>query len=163
MLSSKHGLQVDWKAEENLPTRPRLIGTKVYEDYPLEDIVDYIDWNPFFQVMLSYNPTIVCSINIYHFVIVNAVSILIGVLVLWHVWLTRLKIVVMIAMLIDVLMMSFPAPHLRCLSRLEVYAIDQKVVWELSKKMKQHIRLRARLLMLCNSKFFSLKCCKDDI
>jgi cobalamin-dependent methionine synthase I len=49
-LTPPHGLQVDWKAEENLPTRPRLIGTKVYEDYPLEDVVDYIDWNPFFQV-----------------------------------------------------------------------------------------------------------------
>lgn len=43
-------LQVDWKADENRPTRPKLLGTKVYNDFPLEEVVSYIDWNPFFQV-----------------------------------------------------------------------------------------------------------------
>lgn len=37
-------LQVDWKAPENEPVVPKLIGTKVYENYPIEDVLDYIDW-----------------------------------------------------------------------------------------------------------------------
>ena len=28
---------------------PSVIGVKTYRDYPLEDVLDYIDWNPFFQ------------------------------------------------------------------------------------------------------------------
>jgi 5-methyltetrahydrofolate--homocysteine methyltransferase len=28
---------------------PKFIGTKVFEDYPLAEIVNYIDWTPFFQ------------------------------------------------------------------------------------------------------------------
>lgn len=43
-------LQVDWKSEENRPVKPKLLGTKVYKDYAVKDILDYIDWNPFFQV-----------------------------------------------------------------------------------------------------------------
>ena len=42
--------QVDWKAEENRPVKPQLLGTKVFKDYAVKDVVDYIDWNPFFQV-----------------------------------------------------------------------------------------------------------------
>ena len=42
--------QVDWKAEENRPVTPRLLGTQVYKEYDVKDVVDYIDWNPFFQV-----------------------------------------------------------------------------------------------------------------
>ncbi|KAK9815486.1 hypothetical protein WJX72_004510 [[Myrmecia] bisecta] len=45
-----HSLQVDWKAEENRPVKPNHLGLKVFDKYPLEDVVDYIDWNPFFQV-----------------------------------------------------------------------------------------------------------------
>jgi len=41
---------VDWSAPENKPVTPKLIGTKVYDDYPLEEVLPYIDWNPFFQV-----------------------------------------------------------------------------------------------------------------
>ena len=33
--------------------RPALVGTKVYDAFPIEDVVDYIDWNPFFQVRLG--------------------------------------------------------------------------------------------------------------
>ena len=44
--------QVPWKDEENVPVAPKLIGTRVFENYPLKDVVDYIDWNPFFQVLL---------------------------------------------------------------------------------------------------------------
>lgn len=45
--------QVDWKAEENRPVTPRLLGTQVYKEYDVKDVVDYIDWNPFFQVSTS--------------------------------------------------------------------------------------------------------------
>ena len=41
---------MDWKAEENRPVTPKQLGTKVYKDYAVKDVVDYIDWNPFFQV-----------------------------------------------------------------------------------------------------------------
>lgn len=41
---------MDWKAEENRPVTPNQLGTKVYKDYAVKDVVDYIDWNPFFQV-----------------------------------------------------------------------------------------------------------------
>lgn len=42
--------QVDWWAPENAPPQPRKVGATVYENFPLEDVLDYIDWNPFFQV-----------------------------------------------------------------------------------------------------------------
>merc|ERR1712070_838115 len=41
-------LAVDWKS--SMPPTPKLIGNKVYTDYPLEELIPYIDWNPFFQV-----------------------------------------------------------------------------------------------------------------
>jgi len=41
-------LQVEWKA--NVPPKPKLLGTKVYTDYDLSELLPYIDWNPFFQV-----------------------------------------------------------------------------------------------------------------
>merc|ERR1719149_500152 len=41
-------LQVDWK-EVAIP-KPKLLGTKVYKDYDLKELLPYIDWNPFFQV-----------------------------------------------------------------------------------------------------------------
>ncbi|KAL3131106.1 hypothetical protein ABBQ38_000415 [Trebouxia sp. C0009 RCD-2024] len=41
--------EVDWKAEENRPVTPKQLGTQVYKDYAVKDVVDYIDWNPFFQ------------------------------------------------------------------------------------------------------------------
>ena len=47
--------QVDWSLPENQPVKPQLIGTKVYEDFPLEEVLDYIDWNPFFQVPLLFS------------------------------------------------------------------------------------------------------------
>ena len=43
------GLGVKWGKDATPPT-PQLVGTKVYEDYPLEELLPYIDWNPFFQV-----------------------------------------------------------------------------------------------------------------
>merc|ERR1711871_1097976 len=41
-------LQVDWKATP-VP-KPNLLGTKVFTDYDLKELLPYIDWNPFFQV-----------------------------------------------------------------------------------------------------------------
>ena len=41
-------LQVDWNA--NVPPKPNLLGTKTYTNYPLAELLPYIDWNPFFQV-----------------------------------------------------------------------------------------------------------------
>ena len=60
---------MDWKAEENRPVTPRLLGTQVYKEYDVKDVVDYIDWNPFFQVStpsaLWFNlplPFLACSL-----------------------------------------------------------------------------------------------------
>ena len=44
----KKMLPVDWKA--NVPPTPKLLGTKVYNDFPLKELLPFIDWNPFFQV-----------------------------------------------------------------------------------------------------------------
>ncbi len=30
------------------PPKPTFLGTKIFDDYPLEELVDYIDWTPFF-------------------------------------------------------------------------------------------------------------------
>ncbi|RIJ37552.1 methionine synthase [Pontibacter oryzae] len=38
---------VDWAA--TAPTRPSFLGNKVYTNYPLAEIVPYIDWTPFFH------------------------------------------------------------------------------------------------------------------
>ncbi|MCY1669295.1 methionine synthase [Rhizobium sp. SL86] len=39
--------KVDWAAYQ--PVKPSFLGTKVFDDYSLEDLVRYIDWTPFFQ------------------------------------------------------------------------------------------------------------------
>ncbi|MGN0921981.1 MAG: methionine synthase [Cellvibrio sp.] len=39
-------LQLDW--DNYTPPAPTFTGVKVFEDYPLEKLVDYIDWTPFF-------------------------------------------------------------------------------------------------------------------
>jgi 5-methyltetrahydrofolate--homocysteine methyltransferase len=41
-----HGFKADWA--NYTPPVPSFTGTKVLEDYPLEALVDYIDWTPFF-------------------------------------------------------------------------------------------------------------------
>lgn len=45
--------QVDWSAPENAPSKPALLGTKVWHDFPVEELLPYIDWNPFFQARLG--------------------------------------------------------------------------------------------------------------
>ncbi|PKP76754.1 MAG: methionine synthase, partial [Alphaproteobacteria bacterium HGW-Alphaproteobacteria-3] len=39
--------KIDWKGYK--PVKPAFLGTKVFEDYPIETLVPYIDWTPFFQ------------------------------------------------------------------------------------------------------------------
>ncbi|MDX5483210.1 MAG: methionine synthase, partial [Hymenobacteraceae bacterium] len=39
--------KVDWAATE--VTKPSFLGNKIYTNYPLEEIVPYIDWTPFFH------------------------------------------------------------------------------------------------------------------
>ena len=41
---NKHKL--DWS--NYTPPKPSFIGTKTFDDYPLEDVVEFIDWTPFF-------------------------------------------------------------------------------------------------------------------
>jgi 5-methyltetrahydrofolate--homocysteine methyltransferase len=43
-------MQVDWSLPENLPHKPNCIGTKIYKNFPIEEVLHAIDWNPFFQV-----------------------------------------------------------------------------------------------------------------
>lgn len=39
-------LPIDWTDYE--PPKPEFLGTRVFNDYPLADLVEYIDWTPFF-------------------------------------------------------------------------------------------------------------------
>jgi 5-methyltetrahydrofolate--homocysteine methyltransferase len=39
--------EIDWSRAEI--KKPNLIGVKVFEDYPIDDLVPYIDWSPFFS------------------------------------------------------------------------------------------------------------------
>src|SRR5262249_15965155 len=41
-----NGPKFDWSGYS--PPRPRFLGTKLFADYPLAELVDYIDWSPFF-------------------------------------------------------------------------------------------------------------------
>ncbi|KAM4813761.1 methionine synthase isoform X3 [Urocitellus parryii] len=45
----KNGFHIDWLTEPH-PVKPMFIGTRVFEDYDLQKLVDYIDWKPFFDV-----------------------------------------------------------------------------------------------------------------
>ncbi|MDA3869851.1 MAG: methionine synthase [Gammaproteobacteria bacterium] len=37
----------DW--DQYTPPKPNFLGLKTFDDYPLEELVEYIDWTPFFQ------------------------------------------------------------------------------------------------------------------
>src|SRR5690606_14962794 len=39
--------KIDWEGYK--PAKPAFLGTKVFDDYPLDKLVPYIDWTPFFQ------------------------------------------------------------------------------------------------------------------
>jgi len=38
---------IDW--DKSSPVKPTFLGTKIFDDYPLEDLVGHIDWTPFFR------------------------------------------------------------------------------------------------------------------
>ena len=38
---------IDWASYQ--PTTPAFTGTRVFDDYPLQELVEYIDWTPFFH------------------------------------------------------------------------------------------------------------------
>jgi 5-methyltetrahydrofolate--homocysteine methyltransferase len=42
----KNAARFDWSKD---PEKPDFLGIKVYEDFPLAELVDYIDWSPFFH------------------------------------------------------------------------------------------------------------------
>ncbi len=43
----KNKFQIDWDATKVM--KPQFLGTKTFEEYPLKEIAEYIDWTPFFQ------------------------------------------------------------------------------------------------------------------
>lgn len=43
----KNALKIDWA--QSHPIKPSFLGTKVFENYPLDELAQYIDWTPFFQ------------------------------------------------------------------------------------------------------------------
>ncbi|MHB0953980.1 MAG: methionine synthase [Allorhizobium sp.] len=43
----ENAVKLDWTAYK--PVKPSFLGTKVFEDYDLEELARYIDWTPFFQ------------------------------------------------------------------------------------------------------------------
>jgi len=43
-------MRVDWKNRPQQPIKPSFLGRRQYNNVPLEDLVPYIDWNPFFAV-----------------------------------------------------------------------------------------------------------------
>lgn len=40
-------MPIEW--DSYLPPKPQMTGVKVFEDYSIEELVDYIDWTPFFS------------------------------------------------------------------------------------------------------------------
>jgi len=42
----ENALQTDWTSYQ--PPQPSFLGIKAFDDYPLTELVDYIDWTPFF-------------------------------------------------------------------------------------------------------------------
>ena len=45
-VAQERRTSLDWRNYQ--PPAPSLVGTTVFEDYPLAELVDYIDWRPFF-------------------------------------------------------------------------------------------------------------------
>ena len=43
-----NALKLDWSGAYR-PPKPSFIGTKVLSDYPIKELIDYIDWTPFFS------------------------------------------------------------------------------------------------------------------
>ncbi len=49
-IAKSNKTKIDWSGF--IPTKPKLIGNKVFTDYPLDEIRKYIDWTPFFQTWM---------------------------------------------------------------------------------------------------------------
>jgi 5-methyltetrahydrofolate--homocysteine methyltransferase len=47
-VARANALKLDWSGSYQ-PPKPGFIGTKVLNDYPVAELIDYIDWTPFFQ------------------------------------------------------------------------------------------------------------------
>ncbi len=45
----KRRTPIEWAGSDAAPAKPEFLGAKVYEDFPLDDLVRYIDWSPFFH------------------------------------------------------------------------------------------------------------------
>jgi 5-methyltetrahydrofolate--homocysteine methyltransferase len=43
-----NALKLDWSGAY-LPPKPTFLGSRVFDDYPIAELIDYIDWTPFFQ------------------------------------------------------------------------------------------------------------------
>ena len=48
-LAEARAKKPQWNWKEETPPRPQFLGLKSFTDYPLDVLVDYIDWTPFFQ------------------------------------------------------------------------------------------------------------------
>jgi 5-methyltetrahydrofolate--homocysteine methyltransferase len=46
----KNKFSIDWSSHHGV--KPKLTGTKVFKDFPIEQIRPYIDWTPFFQTWM---------------------------------------------------------------------------------------------------------------
>src|SRR6185437_16641196 len=43
-----NGQKLDWSGAY-VPPKPSFLGTRTLADYPIAELVDFIDWTPFFQ------------------------------------------------------------------------------------------------------------------
>merc|ERR1719420_1180111 len=43
-------LKIDWTNPAMQPVKPNLVGKKVFKNFPIADVIPFIDWTPFFQV-----------------------------------------------------------------------------------------------------------------
>jgi 5-methyltetrahydrofolate--homocysteine methyltransferase len=43
-------LKVDFTSPEHAPFTPKKVGLTLFDDVPIDEVIPYIDWNPFFQV-----------------------------------------------------------------------------------------------------------------
>ena len=48
VAARRNALKLDWSGAY-VPPKPNFIGTKTLADYPIAELVDFIDWTPFFQ------------------------------------------------------------------------------------------------------------------
>ena len=46
-MARNNAAKLDWRASS--PVKPTFLGTRAFTDFPLADLVPYIDWSPFFQ------------------------------------------------------------------------------------------------------------------